>query len=148
MNKQRISRYCIYTIRDRKELESLAKAGGEWTLREGKPWIGGRFLLDQARLANEAMPVLLADACDCSKIIFWGFLTSIDILETRPRTFFTLDRLRRVLRSHAPQELTLKRTGKKIAPNFIKPYAICLTPQFLRADLRARVLDKESRDQN
>ena len=34
---------------------------------------------------------------------------------------------------HAPQELVLRSSGKKIAPGFIRPYAICETPPFVNS---------------
>ena len=33
----------------------------------------------------------------------------------------------------APQELVLRSSGKKIAPGFIRPYAICETPPFVNS---------------
>jgi hypothetical protein len=39
--------------------------------------------------------------------------------------------MRKIKGRHSPQDLLLKSTGKAIAPNFIKPYAICRTPSFL-----------------
>ena len=43
----------------------------------------------------------------------------------------SIDQLRRFECSHAPQDLVLRASRKKIAPHFIRPYAICLTPPFL-----------------
>ena len=43
-----------------------------------------------------------------------------------------MDRIRALPGDHSPQELILHSTRMHIAPNFIRPYAICLTPAFLK----------------
>ena len=75
------------------------------------------------------MRVLLGDATDCSRLLYWGILTEIVISEEG--TQFTVDRVRRLKARRSPQNLTLRKTGQRIAPGFIKPYAICRTPAFV-----------------
>jgi hypothetical protein len=42
--------------------------------------------------------------------------------------------LRRLPPGRTPQHLTLLSSGRKIAPAFIRPYALCRTPRFLKAE--------------
>jgi hypothetical protein len=74
---------------------------------------------------------LLGDATDCSRLEYWGLLAGVEIEDEATR--FTIDRVRPLPGSHTPQELVLRSTGEHIAPNFISPYAICRTPEFLSA---------------
>jgi hypothetical protein len=46
-------------------------------------------------------------------------------------TRFTIDRVRSLPGAHTPQDLVLRSSGQHISPNFIRPYAICRTPDFL-----------------
>ena len=83
------------------------------------------------RSANEGMPVIFADATDCGRLVYWGILSDIKPGKLGMHSF--VRSLRRLRGHHAPQELVLRSTGKTIAPNFIRPYAICRTPAFLNA---------------
>ena len=74
-------------------------------------------------------PVLLGDATDCSRLEYWGLLTDIEV--GGKSTQFAVDRLRPLPGKHTPQELVLRDSGEHIAPNYIRPYAICHTPRFL-----------------
>ena len=129
MKRPRISRYCVYTIADGKKLAFAADNRKECAFEEKKSWVTGHSLWQNARLANEVMPVLLGDAADCTRLLFWGFLADLQIEDSG--TSFVLDRVRRLEYRHTPQELVLRSSGKNIAPNFIRPYAICVTPPFL-----------------
>ena len=124
-----LSDYCIYTIVHRDRLVKVARKGGPVTFRERKAWVTGHRLWQEAHHAEIAMAVLLADAARCSRLLYWGVLTSIEL--SGPGTAFTVDRLRRLPRPRRTQELVLRSTGRHIAPYFIKPYAICRTPRFV-----------------
>ena len=123
-----ISEYCVYTIVHREKLE--ATPGPPTTFDERKAWVTAANLWRKAKAADEEMPVLLADATDCSCLLFWGLLT--DVRVAAEGTSYSVDRLRKFKGKHRPQELTLRSTGKKIKPNYIRPYAICRTPDFLK----------------
>jgi hypothetical protein len=126
------SQFCVYTIKDGKELSRLAKEGVEYPFKEQKKWKTTHNLWHQAHVAKQGMPVLFGDAADCSRVLYWGFLTDVEVRDDF--TTFSVDRLRRLAGEHAPQELVLRSSGKRIAPNFIRPYAICRTPDFLDSD--------------
>lgn len=131
MERPSITEHCVYTIVHRDKLARIAKAGGGGQFEEQKSWVTAGKLWQNSRRAKEAMPVLFGDSIDCSRLLFWGVLTDVEVREGATR--FAVDRLRKFKGKHTPQELVLRSSGKKIAPNFIRPYAICLTPQFLNS---------------
>jgi hypothetical protein len=126
-----LSEHCVYTIVHTDLLADAVRHGGPTTFRESKEWVTGRQLWQQAQAAGVSFPILLGDATDCSRLEFWGLLTGVEIEGEATR--FTIDRVRPLPGSHTPQELVLRSTGEHIAPNFIRPYAICCTPAFLSA---------------
>lgn len=128
MSKQ-FTDYCIYTIVHRAELAKAYNKGGPASFREGKNWATGHRLWTKAQNANLRMPILIGDATDCSKLIYWGILTRVEA--GKQTTLYTVDYLRRVSGDHSPQELLLLSTRKHVAANFIRPYASCLTPEFI-----------------
>ena len=120
---------CIYTIAHADKLRAVAASGGNGVLTESKRWVSGRRLLEDARQSQLDMPIVFADATDCSRLLFWAVLTRID--NTTKGTQYCFERLQSIRGNHAPQELALLSTGEKIAPAFIRPYALCKTPRFL-----------------
>lgn len=124
-----MSEYCVYTIVKGQNLAKKARSRHKPMFREEKRWVTAGKLWESAREAGAAMPVLFGDASDCSRLLFWGLLIHVQVRDGS--TSFTVDRLRRIPGERAPQELVLRSTGKTIAPNFVRPYAICFTPSFV-----------------
>ncbi len=124
-----LAEHSVYTIVQGARLHQLAKTGRGGSFGERKPWITGRRLWLQAREDGQAVAVLLADACSCSQLLYWGILKKVSVVDGRTR--YQVDKLRRFRRRHRAQELCLRSTGKRIAPGFIRPYAICRTPSFI-----------------
>jgi hypothetical protein len=138
------SEHCIYTIVHINQLAKAAREGGPTTFPESRAWVTGQQLWQQARAAGLGFPVLFGDATDCSRLEYWGLLTGVEIKDKA--TSYIVDRVRPLPGSHTPQELVLRRTGEHIAPNFIRPYAICRTPAFLSAqDAEPSVVADQSR---
>ena len=131
MDESNVTDYCVYTIVDGKKLARIAKDGHLGQFEERKSWATASKLWQKARLADRAMPVLFGDAADCSRLLYWGLLTDVHIEDGV--THFAVDRVRKLGGKHAPQELVLRSSGKKIAPGFIRPYAICETPSFVNS---------------
>jgi hypothetical protein len=127
---QELSDSCIYTIVSAKTLAKASARGGAATFTEKKAWVTGYDLWQKAVAQNLGMPILFADAADCSRLLCWGLLTRVQF-DDRTSTNYTVDRVRKLSGRHSPQELLLRSTGKRIAPGFIRPYAICVTPSFL-----------------
>jgi hypothetical protein len=126
---QALAEHCVYTIVHSELLADAHRQGGAATFREAKPRVTRLKLWRKAQKAGVGMPVLLGDAADTNELLYWGVLTRLEV--TDAGTSFTLDRLRRLPGGHTPQELVLRSTGNHIAPNFIRPYAICETPDFV-----------------
>lgn len=126
--------YCVYTIVDGKRLARLAKEGRSSQFDEGKPWATASKLWQEAQLAGRAMPLLFGDAAHCSRLLYWGLLTDVHIVEGI--THFAVDRVRKLGGRHTPQELVLRSSGRQIAPGFIRPYALCETPAFVNSEPR------------
>ena len=126
--------YCVYTIVHGARLHQLARAGRGGRFTEGKPWITGRGIWLQARANRQVVAVLLAVACSCSDLLYWGILKSVSVADGRTR--YKVDKLRRFRGLHRSQELVLRNTGRRIAPGFIRPYAICRTPRFIAPGTR------------
>jgi len=125
---------CIYTILHRKRLREAVRSGGRGTFHETKPWTTGAKLWTKAQGAKEIVPIVFADATDCTRLLYWGALSDIYIDETG--TTFTVEGLTSVGGIRSPQDLILCSSGRAIAPNFIRPYAICRTPKFFQDRLR------------
>jgi len=139
-----LSEYCVYAIVERKKLDHDFKRQVSCSYKEGKPWATAASLLEKSRLMKSNMPVLLGNADDCSQLSHWGLLTDIQVNDDKT-SGYTVDRLRKIGGTRAPQDLVLRSTGKNIAPHFIKSYAICKTPAFLLesgSKQRSALLDK------
>ena len=124
-----IFKFCIYTIKHGACLTCAEIEGSSVKYEEKTRWVTGSKLLQQAQQRNEKMPVLLADAVDCTILLYWGFLEEIKF--EGEKTSYKIERVFRLAGDHKPQELILKSTGKPIAANYIRPYAICYTPDFI-----------------
>jgi len=120
----------VYTILDPNELARLAAAHKPAPLRETKRWVAAKVLFDEARARNFEMVVLYADAAnDCSKLIYWGTLTELEVDATG--TSYTVANLV-PLKRHRTQELVLRSTGETIAEGYLRPYAVIRTPSFIQ----------------
>jgi uncharacterized protein YeaO (DUF488 family) len=122
---------CVYTIAHPDELQRIAEADrGAGDLVERKRWTSALSLWHEAQSRGEVLPLVFADATDCSRLIYWAKLNAINLSDEGTQYFFS--GLRRIGGGRTPQELTLQNTGSKIAVGFIRPYALVHTPKFLR----------------
>jgi hypothetical protein len=130
--------FCVYTIASRDKLDPIALEQVPLVNSEARTWKSAAMMLAQATAAGLSLPLLLADAKDCSRLLYWGVLQALKLIDKR--TEYTVDHLRPLPGRHSPQELILRSTGEYIAPGFIRPYAICVTPALLTSDENAPVL--------
>jgi hypothetical protein len=122
--------YCVSTILDRRRLEEFALKG-RGSATEKRLWKSAKILLDNATNAGEKMAVIFSDAAyNSENLLLWAVLQKIAIDGDRTNIQFT--DVKRIPGRHHRTELKLKSTGKQIAPHFIRPYAICHTPPFLK----------------
>ena len=125
-----LSDSCVYTITHPDTLSQFFDVGAFGFVEEAKPWPTAISLWHEALSRGESFPIIFADATDCSKLIYAARVSSIDVGEDGSRCeFFELEPIKS---RHSPQELTLLKTGEKIAPSFIRPYALVQTPRFIR----------------
>ena len=131
MPESTLYEFCIYTIVHRDTLAKAASKDRASTFTEVKRWMTGAELFRRAEAIDTDLPIVFADAADCSKLIYWGIVTNI-IFADSDSTKFTVKNIRAIRGKHAPQDLVLRSSGNHIAERFIRPYALCHTPRFLR----------------
>ena len=125
-----LAEFCVYTILHPDRLAQAMRNEGATTFTECKPWVRGRQRWQMAKAEGQIFPLILADATDCTGLVCWGTITDIEI--DGQSTRYTIENVQPIPGSRTPQELVLSESRTTIAPNFIRPYANCLTPAFLR----------------
>jgi len=130
----RFSKYCIYTIRQSDWLDERYQVNRAGTVTEGKSWKTGQELFNAAQADGETMPVVFAAAESITGLIYWAKLTSIAIKEsgTGAETTYTFTDLTPIGPGHDLSELTLRESRRPLSDNYIRPYAICDTPIWVR----------------
>lgn len=122
---------CVYTIATPERLLEASKT--QMPLHENRRWVGAAEHLNSSSKAGLELPIVFADSRDCSKLIAWSVLRSVNI--TPKETHYVIGRLWSVPKSR-PQDLKLLNSKVHIAKGFQRPYALCLTPEFLRIEAR------------
>lgn len=123
-------KFRISTIVERSRLDEFALKGSA-KFTERRVWKTAKLLFEQSRKAGAGLPVILSDAAyNTERLLLWGVLQKLAV--DGDRTTVQLTDVQRVRGSHGRRELTLRSSGKAIKSNFIKPYAICETPEFLK----------------
>lgn len=131
MAKELLDR-CVYTIALPQRLLEAARDGTP--LHEAKRWVGAKELLLEAGETQRNLAILFADSRDCSRLIAWSVLRSIDVSPNGSQ--YSIGPLWSISKKR-PQDLLLRDSGAKIASGFIRPYALCRTPEFLRQEALA-----------
>jgi hypothetical protein len=122
-------KFCISTIVDGRKLRNFASKGSGH-VSEARVWKTGQALFHDAHGIDSEMPVIFSDAgYNTEKLLLWAILRQIE--SNGNGTSFKFDNVKKIRGKHERQELILRSTGKRIAAKFIRPYAICLTPDFL-----------------
>jgi hypothetical protein len=126
-----LSSFCVYTMRHSAELQAQAKTSGAYVLTEGKAWVTGHMLWDQARRSDERMAVIFSGAEDDTGLIYWAIIDDITIDEEDRTTTCTYSNLKAITPARPKSSLCLRSTGRPLSEDFIRPYAICHIPAFL-----------------
>jgi uncharacterized protein YeaO (DUF488 family) len=121
---------CVYTIRHPDDLAAHSKMNGSRECTEKRRWVNAAALARLAKNAGKRLPLLFADATNCSRLIYWATLEDVRVTDVGTRYKFS--QLTRLPKGHSPQELILTSKNKPIDADFIRPYAICYTPNFLK----------------
>jgi hypothetical protein len=119
---------CVYTIKHSDDLRATLAKGRRDTYTERKKWVRARELLDEAKRAGKRLPVIFAPAEGTFHLFAWALLDEIIPDKTSSYTFSELRLL-----DPQPHKSTLKKAsdGEPLAEWFIRPYAICRTPDYL-----------------
>jgi len=128
--------FCIYTIRHTQELTAVYQGGGAGTFTEKKKWKSGLELLLAARQAGQKLLVVFAPAEAVTGLIYYAILKDIQFREDGVAAFtdYNFTELTPILPSPLINSLVLMESGRPLSENFIRPYAICHTPEFLVVD--------------
>ena len=133
--KRKISHYCVYTIRDTQALESVYRnEGGNGTFEESKTWAEGSRLFDDARRNRELMPILFAAAEKEGGLLFYAVLDSVEVKYAdlgMPTTVYSFTGLTPLKEERPKSSLIKKSDGKPLSNEYIRPYSVCLTLDFI-----------------
>lgn len=129
IEKEKISDFCIYTMRKRDHLQHIYISDRSGTFTEKKNWRTGNFLLKQAEEKNLKMPIFFSASDENSGLIYFAFLDSIEIDEKE--TIYSFSNLTELKESKPLSRLFLRNTNKPLSDSYIRPYAICKTPELL-----------------
>jgi hypothetical protein len=124
-----LSTFCIYTIARPDKLAAARKEAASY-FEEHHCWTTGCRLWHEADADDLDMAIVFGDATNCSRLIYWGILTNV--IPGEGEAHYRVKSMRKFRGMHSPQELVLRSTGETIAPGFIRPYAICRKPSYLR----------------
>jgi hypothetical protein len=126
----------VYTILHPNKLAQAAALRGPSTFVVRQRMVAATTVFEEARAAHRDVAVLFGDATQCTRLVYWGRLTAIDVgVSDTHYTVFPVCSLGRV---RSTQELVLESTGEPIAEGFILPYAIVRTPDFLHGKATSR----------
>jgi hypothetical protein len=128
MDYSKLSKYCIYTMKNSKELDNIFNSDRRGKFYENRLWKAGELLFDESRNQNLLMPILFSAAEVNSGLIYYGVLTSVILLEKDNKTEYSFKDLTKIAMPKPLSALYLKTSKKPMSNNYIRPYAICLTP--------------------
>ena len=124
-----ISEFCIYTMRKSENLQYIYLGDGAGKFSEKKIWRTGHALFQQAREENKKMPIFFSAAEEDSGLIYFAFLESIEIGDSV--TTYSFSDLNEIDEPKPLSSLKLRSSQNPLSDNYIRPYAICETPDFL-----------------
>ncbi len=141
--------YCVATTVAEEALKVLLEASGEGKYRDTHPWLAALDMLDSAREADQALPVLFASGTPAA-YSYWGYVTDLAVVELHRATWETVlsftplqpvnpiwEALDSVLLKPTAEQLDREvREGihqhrYPVTTGEIHPYAICETPAFI-----------------
>lgn len=125
-----LSPFCVYAIKKSRKLHEISKNGGTGQLTERKRWTSAKKLLAEVQRNGRRMPIIFAAAENTENLIYYAEITKIT-LHHDATTTYSFTRLTPI-DGRVPKTQLRKSTGKRIHSNFIKSYAICHTPAFLK----------------
>lgn len=135
VSRGQLAATCIYTMRHSDDLARCARSGGAGEFQERRAWVTGSALFTASVAAGETMPILFSAADNDSGLIYWAHLDRVEVEanddDGNGSTTYTFSDLAAIAPARPLSALRLRRTGKPLSDNYIRPYAICQTPSFL-----------------
>jgi len=132
---KKLYNFCVYTMRNRQDLEFVMAGEGKASFRDNKTWKTAYELLKDAENKDQKMPILFSAADEHSGLIYFAQIEDIQV-ESNQSTLYTFSELIEFPNAKPLSSLTLKSTGKKLSDQYIRPYAICETPTQLSSWLK------------
>lgn len=133
---------CIYTIKNKKDLDKAYKNGKSGSYTENKAWRTGLDHFIDAKNMGAYLPIVFADADSIWELLYWAKLTEVKILintnkeiKSHDVTQYSFQDMKRYPKKDPPYnytDLILDKTGERIQEGFIRPYAICRIPNYLK----------------
>ncbi len=121
---------CVYTIKHSDDLLAALKSNGNATFSEGTKWNKANQLLKEAHSLGLRLPVVFAPAEGTRRLFGWA---TVDDIKLGDRTEYRFSNL--IAFRNRPLKTTLKKQsdGLAISADYIRPYLICQTPDYLLA---------------
>lgn len=117
--------YCVYTIRHSSVIKKFSLSEGPHTIdTKKKPWTGAKQMIADALKQGKVVPLLFAPAEETTNVVACADLLFVKTGRTNRCTFGKV----RYLSPLMKKTQLKKRDGAKLDINFIRDYAICLTP--------------------
>ena len=129
-----ISPFSIYTIRHSRQLAEIFASGGTGQHTEKKRWTSAQGILDAAKRSGQRLPVIFAAAETIDGLLYSAIVTDLHIEDRGPfdaSTTITFTDMKRIAGKPPLSSLRLKSSGQPLSDSYIRPYAICHTPDYL-----------------
>jgi len=127
---QSLYKKSVYTIRHSSELKGVYEKDGAGSFVERKNWATAVTLLKEATKANQRLPLLLAHSESIDGVRYWARIRSLSIDDNGHTTVKYSD-LTKIPLGVPLSQLILVNSNRPLRDDFIRPYAICHTPDFL-----------------
>ncbi|SRR5260370_40417177 len=124
---QRFTDFCVYTIKHSRDLNVSTNKGNPFP--EERSWATAERLLNEAKRDGSRLPVIFSPAESTDYLVAWALVETID--RTPTGIEYTFSNLKPFKAKSLRKSKLKKRDGKPLSENFIRPYAICITPDFL-----------------
>ena len=126
-----LAKTCLYTTIHPDKVDYAASLRGPTTFVVGQLMKKAKEHFLKAKADGLDYPVLFSDAACCKRLIYSARLIKISV--GKEDTHFTVFDFVELDKGRVTQKLVKDSNGKRIAPDFIRPYAIVKTPKFLMA---------------
>lgn len=124
---------CVYTIRHSSELHAAYKRGGDGSFIERKRWVTAVSLLEKAQIEGFNFPIVFAPGEFIDGLHFWAHIESLSITSD-DFTEVHYSGLTPIPEKPPLSSLRLVSSGEPLRNDFLRPYALCYTPEFLHPE--------------